>query len=115
VKSLSERGAERHARLDVVLQLLLERVRAIPDILEVHVHGAYALGRTGPYSKLEVIMIRETDLPRWDRYAGLEIDPALIVDIDSRMLTPSELVRDGSLAAFGQSMRRVYLAPRPSE
>jgi len=114
VKPFAVRAAERKVRLDGALTHLVERVRTMPDVHAVYVYGSYAAERVGPHSDLDLVIVRETELPRRQRDRDLALGLDVPVAIDALVFTPEEFARLGEGSSFGRTIVetavRVYAA-----
>ena len=77
-------------------------------------YGSFATDRVGPHSDLDVVIVRETDAPRWQRYEGLSLGFEVPIAIDALVLTPEEFAGLETRSSFGRTiartMRSVYAA-----
>lgn len=108
------RVEERKALLDASLECFLDVCRRKGDVREVYVFGSFAKGVIGPASDLDVLVIRDTQLPYRDRGDDLRRESLLPVRLDLVVVTPQESVSTLPSNSFGrtilESARRVYAA-----
>ena len=95
------------------LDALVARPRELPDIRAIYVHGSFAADRVGPHSDLDVVIVRETNASRWQRYGGLALGLDVPVAIDALIFTPDEFAQlTARFEFFGktiaQTMRPIY-------
>ena len=86
----------------------------MPDVREIIVFGSYAMNRIGPTSDLDVLVVRETVLPRSQRGDDLLTAVRAPVGIDMIVVTPAEMADILPKTSFGKTImaegRRVYAA-----
>ena len=114
VKPYAVRAQERRGRLQAALDALVARARQLPDVRAIYVHGSFATDRVGPHSDLDVVIVRETEATRWQRYEGLALGFDVPVAIDALVFTPEEFATLATRSSFGRTiartMRPVYAA-----
>lgn len=104
VKSFAMRAAQRKARLDHALTRLVDRVRTMPDVRAIYVFGSYAAECVGPHSDLDVVIVRETELPRRQRDHDLALGFDVPVAIDALVFTPQEFAGLGEASSLGRTI-----------
>ncbi len=74
------------------LALITERIRSAIDPLKIVLFGSRARGEAHPDSDYDILVIAETDAPRWERdrplYASLR---GLFAPVDAILFTPEEV------------------------
>ncbi|MBV9719569.1 MAG: nucleotidyltransferase domain-containing protein [Candidatus Eremiobacteraeota bacterium] len=90
-----DRAAERKALLDSAVERLAVHCARNPTIVEALVFGSHALGRVGPKSDLDVMIVQESNASQSTRTAKLyvELTDALDMAIDLIVYTPEEFRR----------------------
>jgi predicted nucleotidyltransferase len=108
------RAARRRAIIGESIDELVAIARDAPDIREVVVFGSYAKNCVGPTSDLDVLVVRETDLPRSQRADDLLVAIRAGVGIDMIVVTPDERMDVLPNTSFGATIlaegRCVYAA-----
>lgn len=106
------RAERRRRELDAALAELVALCAAKPSIRDVYVFGSYATGAIGPHSDLDVLVVRETELPRLERGDDLLLERRSLIPLDLIVVTPVEFEERLLHASFGKSiaaaMRRVH-------
>ncbi len=114
LKRYEIRVDERRIALETGLQRLLEVCRGKRDIRAVYVFGSLASGKIGPTSDLDILVVRETDVPYHDRGDDLRIESRPGVRLDLIVVTPEEYRERLHQTGFGRTIlstaRRVYAA-----
>ncbi len=109
-----ERVAERRERLTLALERFVEVCRHDASIVAVYVHGSFASGRIGPTSDLDLLVVRETALPRNARADDLLLAATGDMPLDVLVVTPREFAERLPASTFGATilatMRRVDAA-----
>lgn len=62
----------------------------LSDVRAVYVYGSYARGMVGPMSDLDVLIIRETNLPRFQREDDIRLALRTPVGFDLLVVRPDE-------------------------
>ncbi len=108
------RAQRRRAVIDGAIAELCTIARADPDIREIIVFGSAAAGRVAPTSDLDVLVVRETVLPRSRRADDILVQVRARVGIDMIVVTPGERRDVLPATSFGRTIldtgRRVYAA-----
>ncbi len=108
------RAARRRAVIEQAIDELVRIARGASDVREIMVFGSYAKDRVGPTSDLDVLVVRDTDLPRSQRGDDLLVAIRAGVGIDMIVVTPSERVDVLPGTSFGATIlaegRCVYAA-----
>ncbi len=114
MKGYQDRAAARLRRLEAAVSELVEICAARADVREVYVFGSYARGTVGPDSDLDVLIVRDTQLPRLARGDDIRLARRSLVPMDMIVLRPDEAAglagRSGFGATIVQEGRRVYAA-----
>jgi predicted nucleotidyltransferase len=63
------------------------------DVRAVYVYGSYARGTVGPTSDLDVLIVRETHLPRFQREDDIRLRLRTPVGFDLLVVRPDEFAR----------------------
>jgi predicted nucleotidyltransferase len=109
-----ERVAERRERLTLALQRFVEVCRNDASVIAVYAHGSFVTGKIGPTSDLDLLVVRETDLPRHFRADDLVLAATGDVPLDVLVVTPQEFAERLPTSTFGATilatMRRVDAA-----
>ncbi len=112
VEAFGVRADKRRRLLDAALAELIALCAKKPSIREAFVFGSYATGAVGPHSDLDLLVVRETDLPRLQRGDDLLIERDSPIPVDLLVVTPAEFGEQLARTSFGKtivrSMRRVY-------
>jgi len=112
VEAFAVRVDKRRRLLDTALAELVALCALKSSIREVFVFGSYATGAVGPHSDLDLLVVRETDLPRLQRGDDLLIERDSPIPVDLLVVTPVEFEEQLARTSFGQTivraMRRVY-------
>lgn len=108
----TDRCAQRRSLLEAALERVVAVCRAQPEVRAAYVFGSYAVGRVGPTSDLDVLVVRETELGAVDRAADLKLASRGAVGIDFVVITPEEYRSTFASSSFGRtvlrSAKRVY-------
>ncbi len=114
LRRYSERVAERKEQLERTLARVAELCRNDPTILAAYVYGSYVTGKIGPTSDLDLLVVRETALPRSVRSDDLLLAVKNAVPLDVLVVTPQELAERLPTTTFGATilatMRRIDAA-----
>lgn len=104
MESFAIRAGRRRAVIAAAIDELCAIARARSDIRRIVVFGSAASGRIGPTSDLDVLVVRETDLPRSRRADELLVAVKAPVGIDMIVVTPEEMRDRLPLTAFGAAI-----------
>lgn len=88
-----ERAAVRRSALDAAVVRLRARLGQYAGVRGALVFGSYARGEVGPDSDLDLIVVRDTDLPQMQRDDDLRASLDLGVPYDLVTLTPEQYER----------------------
>ncbi len=114
LKRYAVRCDERRGVLAAALERVLAVCRDEPEVREAFVFGSFAMGRIGPTSDLDVLVVRETTLGAVDRVADLALALRAPAAVDLIVVTPSELASTFAASSFGRTVlgqaRRIYAA-----
>lgn len=88
-----DRAAARRVKLDAAVRKLQARLGRFHGVRGALVFGSYARGDVGPESDLDIIVVRETELPQRERDDDLRGALGLGVPYDLITLTPEQYER----------------------
>jgi predicted nucleotidyltransferase len=108
------RAGRRRAVIAEAIEELCMMARGRSDVRSVIVFGSAASGKIGPTSDLDVVVVRDTQLPRTERADDLLMGIRAPVGVDMIVVTPSELRDALPYTTFGATIlaegREVYAA-----
>lgn len=111
VEPYAVRAEKRRVLLDSALADIVALCASKSDIRGVYVFGSYASGNVGPHSDLDLVVVRETTLPRVQRGDDLLRERRMLVPLDLIVLRPDEFDDRLKNSSFGrtilQNLRRV--------
>jgi len=100
-----QRRCEARARtLDAALRQFVAAVRTMSGVHAIYVFGSFAEGNVGPYSDLDLLVVRETALTGPERGADLVIEAKLDIPCDLVVVTPSEYRDRLPNTSFGRTI-----------
>lgn len=88
-----ERAAERRRQLDAAVVRLRAQLGRYTGVRGALVFGSYSRGEVGPESDLDLIVVRDTDLPQMQRDDDIRASLDLGVPYDLVTLTPEQYER----------------------
>ncbi len=77
-----------------LLREIVRRIRGAGDPLKIVLFGSQARGEAHPHSDVDLLVVEESDLPRWERspkYYGATSDLFPMRDTDIVVWTPEEI------------------------
>lgn len=86
----AERCARRRAVLDAAAAELVAICNRLTDVRAVYVYGSYAGATVGPWSDLDVLIVRDTTLRRMQRDEDIRRAMTVAVGCDILVVTPEE-------------------------
>jgi len=106
------RAGKRRLAISDAIEELCSVARGMLDVREIIVFGSFVTDRVGPTSDLDVLVVRDTTLPRSQRRDDLLVAVRAPVGIDMIVVTPDEMRDQLPQSTFGRTIltegRRVY-------
>ncbi len=111
LKRYAVRVAERKKELQHALARFAEVCAGDATVEAAYVYGSFAQGRIGPESDLDLLVVRNTNLPQHDRADDLIAAAQGRIRLDIIVVTPQEFRQRLPTTTFGttilESMRRI--------
>jgi predicted nucleotidyltransferase len=85
-----DRCQARRALLATAAEELATVCSRLPDVLAVYVYGSYARDAVGPASDLDALIVRDTELPRFQREDDIRRFLRTAVGFDLLVVRPDE-------------------------
>ena len=104
-----ERVTERRERLALALRQFMAVCRDDSSIVAVYVHGSFVTGKIGPNSDLDLLVVRETVLPRLSRADDLVLATMSDIPLDVLVVTPKEFAESLPASTFGATILATML------
>ena len=112
--SYRERADARRRKLDAAVAELVDLCRGLADVRAMYVFGSYGRGTVGPDSDLDVLVVRDTHLPRLARGDDILLARRSLAPVDLIVLRPEEFAMLAERSGFGATVlkeaRKLYAA-----
>jgi predicted nucleotidyltransferase len=109
-----DRCRRRRELLDVALAEVVSICSRLTDVRAVYAYGSYARGSVGPTSDLDVLIVRETNLPRFERENDIRSKLRAPVGFDLLVVRPDEFAEMMPANSAGRTIlaeaRLIYAA-----
>lgn len=100
----ADRSLARRALLDAAAQELVTVCSRLPDVLAVYVYGSYARDAVGPASDLDALIVRETELPRFQREDDIRRFLRTAVGFELLIVRPDEFAEQLPANSVGRTI-----------